>query len=178
LAADRNDPTGKRFYYLAGARFYFSVDGGANWQESSRTGFPDPANDVQVTVLSNPARTGDVWVAFGRGLDQVEGTKLFHSTDGGATFTTLQGVKACDRIAFGRGERDDLPFLYMVGQLDADQRVAIYKSEDMGKSWVRLTDPDVWPMMNVAQMEGDMREKDLLYLALDGRGFLYGRPAQ
>jgi hypothetical protein len=33
-------------------------------------------------------------------------------------------------------------------------------------------------MMDVAQMEGDMREKDLLYLALDGRGFLYGRPAQ
>lgn len=176
LAADRNDPTGKRFYYLAGASFYFSADGGASWKENSQTGFP--ADGVKVTVLSNPTKTGDVWVAFGRDRDVVNGTKLFHSTDGGATFTTLQGVKAADRIAFGRGERDDLPYLYMLGQLDADQREAIYKSEDMGQSWIRLTDPDLLPMMDVAQMEGDMREKDLLYLALDGRGFLYGRPAQ
>jgi hypothetical protein len=176
LAADRNDPTGKRFYYLAGASFYFSADGGASWKENSQTGFP--ADGVKVTVLSNPTKTGDVWVAFGRDRDVVNGTKLFHSTDGGATFTTLQGVKAADRIAFGRGERDDLPYLYMLGQLDADQREAIYKSEDMGQSWIRLTDPDLLPMMDVAQMEGDMREKDLLYLALDGRGFMYGTPAQ
>jgi hypothetical protein len=33
-------------------------------------------------------------------------------------------------------------------------------------------------MMDVVQMEGDMRTKNLLYLTLDGRGFMYGTPAQ
>ena len=33
-------------------------------------------------------------------------------------------------------------------------------------------------MMDVVQMEGDMRTRDLLYLALDGRGVMYGVPSK
>jgi hypothetical protein len=175
LAADRNDPEGRTFYYVDGTSFYLSRDGGLTWNVNHKTGFP--ARRVQVTVLSNPTRKGDVWVAFGRG-DNVSGTKLFHSSDGGMTFATVPGVQFCERIAFGRGLKEKVPFLYMLGRLDGDSRDAIFKSEDMGGTWIRLSDPDVTPMMNVVHMEGDMRTRDLLYLALSGRGFMYGTPAK
>jgi len=175
LASDRNDPQGKTFYYVDGSNFYTSRDGGLTWYENYNTGFP--SDRVNVTVVSNPAKTGDVWVAFGRG-DYVKGTKLFHSSNGGKTFATVSGVQFCDKIAFGRGNDAEVPFLYMLGRLDGQQRDAIFKSEDMGAKWIRLTDPDVAPMMDVVQMEGDMRTKNLLYLTLDGRGFMYGTPAQ
>jgi photosystem II stability/assembly factor-like uncharacterized protein len=175
LAADRNDPKGNIFYYVAGSDFFTSLDGGLTWKENHDTGFP--ADRVHVTVLSNPAKTGDVWVAFGRG-DYVQGTKLFHSSDAGKTFSVVPGVQFCDKIAFGQGDDAKAPYLYMLGRLDGQSYDAIFKSEDMGASWNRLTDPSETPMMDVVQMEGDMRTKDLLYLALDGRGFMYGTPAQ
>jgi len=175
LAADRNDPVGKTFYYVDGSTFYTSRDGGLTWDENRNTGFP--ADRVHVTVLSNPAKTGDVWVAFGRG-DYVKGTRLFHSSDGGKTFSTISGVEFCDKIAFGRGNDAKIPFLYMLGRLEGQNYDAIFKSEDLGANWIRLSDPDETPMLDVAQMEGDMRTKDLLYLALDGRGFMYGTPSQ
>jgi hypothetical protein len=158
-----------------GSTFYTSRDGGLTWDENRNTGFP--ADRVHMTVLSNPAKTGDVWVAFGRG-DHVKGTRLFHSSDGGKTFSTISGVEFCDKIAFGRGNDAKIPFLYMLGRLEGQNYDAIFKSEDLGANWIRLTDPDETPMLDAAQMEGDMRTKDLLYLALDGRGFMYGTPSQ
>jgi photosystem II stability/assembly factor-like uncharacterized protein len=175
LASDRADPAGKLFYYLAGSVFFTSRDGGLTWDDNSNTGFP--SDRVDVTVLSNPAKTGDVWVAFGRG-DHVQGTQLFHSSDAGKSFSAVKGVEFCDKIAFGRGNDAKLAYLYMLGRLDGQTTDAIFKSEDLGSSWIRITEPNETPMMDVVQMEGDMRTRDLLYLALDGRGVMYGVPSK
>jgi hypothetical protein len=66
----------------------------------------------------------------------------------------------------------------MLGRLDGQTTDAIFKSEDLGSSWIRITEPNETPMMDVVQMEGDMRTRDLLYLALDGRGVMYGVPSK
>jgi uncharacterized protein (TIGR03437 family) len=178
LSADRNDPSGKTFYYFDGTYFYFSNDGGAAWTRSAASGFP--ADIVNITIASNPAVYGDVWLAFARngccGTADVNGNPLYHSTDGGKTFQTVASVGICDKIAFGAGTSAQSPFLYMLGRITGAARDAIYKSEDGGKTWVRITNPDRQAMLNVSQMEGDMRTPNLLYLAVAGRGIWYGTP--
>jgi uncharacterized protein (TIGR03437 family) len=176
LSADRNDPAGKTFYYWDNTFFYYSTDGGATWTASAAAGFP--AYIVNVTIASNPAAYGDVWMAFARngccGTADVNGNPLYHSTDGGKTFRTVAGIDICDKIAFGQGNSPQTPFIYILGRIAGAARDAIYKSEDGGQSWIRITNPDTQAMLNVAQMEGDMRTPNLLYLAVAGRGIWYG----
>jgi uncharacterized protein (TIGR03437 family) len=176
VSADRNDPNGKTFYYWDNTYFYYSTDGGATWAVSTASGFP--AYITSVTIASNPAVYGDVWMAFARngccGTADVNGNPLYHSSDGGETFQTVPGVDICDKIAFGQGNSPQTPFIYILGRIAGATRDAIYKAEDGGQSWIRITNPDTQAMLNVAQMEGDMRTPNLLYLAVAGRGIWYG----
>jgi len=96
------------------------------------------------------------------------------SSDGGKTFATLPGVDVCDKVAFGKGASDNQPFLYILGRVRGATRNVLYKSEDGGQTWIRISNPDTYAMMNVVHMEGDMRTSNLLYLALGGRRILYG----
>jgi uncharacterized protein (TIGR03437 family) len=176
LSADRNDPNGTTFYYWDNSFFYYSTDGGATWTTSAATGFP--SNIVNVTIASNPAVYGDVWMAFARngccGTADVNGNPLYHSTDGGKTFATVAGIAFCDKIAFGMGNSPQTPFIYILGRTAGAARDAIYQSPDSGQTWIQITNPDTQAMDNVAQMEGDMRTPNLLYLAVAGRGIWYG----
>jgi uncharacterized protein (TIGR03437 family) len=176
LSADRDDPNGTTFYYWDNTYFYYSTDGGATWTTSTVAGFPSYITSI--TIASNPAVYGDVWMAFARnaccGTADVNGNPLFHSTDGGKTFGTVARIAICDKVAFGLGNSPQAPFIYILGRITGDVRDAIYKSEDGGQSWIRITNPDTQAMLNVAQMEGDMRTSNLLYLALAGRGIWYG----
>ena len=176
LSADRNDANGKTFYYWDNSFFYYSTDGGATWTTSAAAGFPSYITNV--TIASNPAVYGDVWMAFARngccGTADVNGNPLYHSTDGGKTFQTVAGIDICDKIAFGQGNSLQTPFIYILGRIAGATRDAIYKSADGGQTWIRITNPDTQAMLNVAQMEGDMRTPNLLYLAVAGRGIWYG----
>lgn len=176
VSADRNDPNGKTFYYWDNSYFYYSTDGGATWTASAAGGFP--TNITNVTIASNPAVYGDVWMAFARngccGTADVNGHALYRSSDGGKTFQTVPGIDICDKVAFGQGNSPQTPFIYILGRIAGATRDAIYKSEDGALTWIRITNPDTQAMLNVAQLEGDMRTPNLLYLAVAGRGIWYG----
>ncbi|HUB80553.1 MAG TPA: hypothetical protein VMB03_17235 [Bryobacteraceae bacterium] len=178
LAADRADPAGKTFYYFDGTVFYRSADGGATWTNSEASGFPSYITGV--TIASNPLRYGEIWLTFARnaccGSADIDGHPLYHSTDGGTTFATIPGVAIADRIGLGLGTDPSMPFLYILGRVGADTKDAIYKSEDGGESWLRITDPDTWGVMDAVFLEGDMRQSNLLYVARAGRGIFYGTP--
>jgi len=176
LAADRADPAGKTFYYFDGWIFYRTVDGGATWTASAAGGFP--AYIVGVTIASNPLQYGEIWLTFARngccGSADINGNPLYHSTDGGSTFSTLPTVDIADRIGLGMGKDATTPFLYILGRAAGERRDAIYKSEDKGQTWLRITNPDVNAMMDAMFLEGDMRQPNLLYVARAGRGVMYG----
>jgi uncharacterized protein (TIGR03437 family) len=172
VAADRNDPSGKTFYYFDGTYFYYSTDGGATWTPSSTTGFPSYI--VSITITSNPAAYGDVWLSFGRNSTDVGGYPLYHSTNGGNSFSVVPGLTYCDKITFGMGNSPTTPFIYVIGRIAGATQDAIYQSQDGAQTWIRISDSATDPLHNVSQIEGDMRTPNLLYMAMIGRGIIYG----
>jgi photosystem II stability/assembly factor-like uncharacterized protein len=60
------------------------------------------------------------------------------------------------------------------GRVPGDTADAIYKSEDSGATWIRLSDPNRMQFGEINSLEGDMRTKDLVYVGLSGRGVMFG----
>ncbi|MBF2063228.1 MAG: exo-alpha-sialidase [Calothrix sp. C42_A2020_038] len=176
LAADRKDPQGKTFYYFNVDGFYYSNDGGANWHKSQTTNFPGWI--IRPTIVSNPTQQGDVWISFARNPEDVNGNPLYRSTDGGKFFRKITSVQTCEFITFGKGKSNLLPYIYIFGRVDNATKDAVYKSEDMGKSWIRISDPDILHFPGMTYIEGDMRRSNLVYVALTGRGIIVGESGQ
>ena len=172
LAADRKDPQGKTFYYFDNAAFYYSQDGGANWSKSAASNLPSWL--IRPAIVSNPLQQGDVWMSFARNPEDVNGNPLYRSIDGGKSFNKVTSVKTCEFIAFGKGKSNKQPYIYIFGSVGNVTKDALYKSEDLGKSWIRISDPDILQFPGITYMEGDMRTANLVYVALTGRGIMVG----
>ncbi|KST65441.1 sialidase family protein [Mastigocoleus testarum] len=172
LAADRQDPKGETFYYFSGSTFFYSNDGGFNWRKGADSGFPNWL--IRPTIVSNPTQQGDVWMSFARNPEDVNGNKLYHSSDGGRTFNTVSSVDTCEFITFGKGKSDQQPYMYIFGRVNGATKDAIYKSENMGKNWIKISDPERLQFPGLTWLEGDMRTPNLVYAALTGRGIMVG----
>ena len=172
LAADRQDPKGETFYYFNGSTFFYSKDGGSNWRKGADSGFPNWL--IRPTIVSNPTQQGDVWMSFARNPEDVNGNKLYHSSDGGRTFNTISSVDTCEFITFGKGKSDKQPYIYIFGRVNGATKDAIYKSENMGKTWIIISDPEHLQFPGLTWLEGDMRTPNLVYAALTGRGIMVG----
>ena len=181
LAADRADPAGKTFYYLFQADyshashsvFYTSTDGGATWSAGATDGFPGGL--VHPGLVVNPLSQGDVWAVFKRNETDVTANPVYRSTDGGKTFKPVATVDSAEALGFGAGVSAGVPFIFLYGRVGGAAIDAMYKSEDLGQSWMRINDPAIDALPGVNFIEGDMRTPNLVYVALLGRGIKYGQ---
>lgn len=171
LASDRLDPQGKTFYYYDGWKFYYSTDAGANWRKGA-TGLPTWL--LRPTIVPNPTQQGDVWMSFARNPEDVLGNKLYRSTDGGKTFKVVSSVDSCEFVTFGKGSSDKKPYIYIFGRVRGASKDAMYKSENMGQSWIQISNPNVLEFPGLTYIEGDMRTPNLVYAAMTGRGVMVG----
>lgn len=172
LAADRKDPQGKTFYYFDGGAFYYSSDGGANWNKSKADKFPSWI--IRPTIVPNPTKQGDIWMSFARNPEDANVNSLYRSSDGGKTFNIVSSVKSCEFIGFGKGSSPQNPYIYIFGRVADATKDTMYKSEDMGKSWSQISDPNILQFPGITYIEGDMRTPNLVYAALTGRGIMVG----
>jgi photosystem II stability/assembly factor-like uncharacterized protein len=123
---------------------------------------------------------GVLWIANSAGL--------WRSTDGGATFKQLTTVAAAYAVGFGKpAPGSAAPAIYLAGAIagtpEAEPPAAnqgrgggIYRSLDDGATWQRIDDPNhryAW----VEQITGDPRVFGRLYFGTNGRGVLWGDPA-
>ncbi len=163
LAADR---VNGHFYAHDGAgNFYRSEDGGVNWKIVN-TELPKAVDRKIKTV---PGRAGEVWVAFER-------NGLFRSTDGGATFERRPDVRHAHYFSFGKGPTDDTPSAYLYGRLEGEEREGIYRSDDMGRTWIAIHDYRRFP--NKPQgMAGCRQVHGRVFIATGGRGIFMATPA-
>ena len=79
IASDKKSDT--TFYAASGAKFFVSTDGGKTF---AATAGALGSSTSPVKVVVNPKISGDVWVSTDKGL--------FHSTDSGASFTTVSSI--------------------------------------------------------------------------------------
>lgn len=163
---------GGTFYYYDQGSVYSSTDGGATW--TFLTTIPGVEYTIEVTLVPNPAKAGDLWIAHKPNSNQPSPFPLYHSTDFGKTFAAVPSVAACNFVAFGKGNSAGTPFLYIHGQPTGFTDEAIYKSEDMGATWTQISDPTEQAFGSITALEGDMRTQDLVYAGTGGRGILYG----
>ena len=168
LAADKVN--GNRFYYTDNGKLYYSIDGGANWSlgYAGLPGWPQ-----KMFLKAHPYREGELWyTAMPNGTDSK--TKVYVSKDGGKKFTILTNIVFANNVAFGKGDNNSIPFVYLSGKVDPTGPEGIFKSEDEGKTWKLISDPKELQIAIV--LEADMRNKNLVYTGRGTcRGVTYGR---
>ena len=162
VEADRVNPM--KFYGVANGTFYVSTNGGASFTAAA-TGLPTPAQFKAV-----PGREGDVWVAGGT---ETTSYGLWHSTNGGASFTQLTNIEEADNIGFGKAATGQAyPALYTSAQIGSVR--GLYRSIDAGASWTRINDDQHQYGRTDGAITGDPRVFGRVYVATNGRGIIYG----
>ncbi|USQ84353.1 cellulose binding domain-containing protein [Streptomyces phaeoluteigriseus] len=165
VESDRVDA--RTFYGFKSGRFYVSSDGGATFTASSATGLPS-GDSVRFQAL--PGTKGDIWLAGGAS-DGAYG--LWHSTDGGASFTKLSGVQQADTIGFGKAAPGaSYQTLYTSAQIAGVR--GIFRSTDKGATWTRINDDAHQWGWTGAAITGDPRVYGRVYVSTNGRGVIYG----
>lgn len=114
-----------------------------------------------------PDREGDLWLASHDGLCHPVGP---------SGFTGVGGPVNIHAFGFGKSAPGaDYPAIYVVGDLNGQP--GIFRSDDRGKSWVRINDDQhQWGL--ILQITGDPRIYGRVYVGTHGRGILYGDPRQ
>jgi hypothetical protein len=179
VAADPK--TGGTFYYLSESQssnpsihFWVSTDDGNTFQDMGAPFLQAPLyiSNPGPMIKPNPTARGDIWVTFGQSQTQVG--PLYRSTDSGQSFNTVAGVDAAYQVAFGMGQSSASPAMFFFGRVTGAEHDTMYQSEDLGANWTPISDPTVEQFGEISYLEGDMRTRDLVYVALYGRGVLYG----
>ncbi|MEW2400573.1 cellulose binding domain-containing protein [Streptomyces sp. NPDC046862] len=165
VESDRVDP--KTFYGFKSGKFYVSTDGGATFSASSATGLPS-GDSVRFKAL--PGTKGDIWLAGGA----TDGTYgLWHSTNGGASFTKLSNVEQADTIGFGKAATGaSYQTLYTSAKIGGVR--GIFRSTDKGTTWTRINDDAHQWGWTGAAITGDPRVYGRVYVSTNGRGVVYG----
>ncbi|MEV4750806.1 cellulose binding domain-containing protein [Streptosporangium amethystogenes subsp. fukuiense] len=154
-----------RFYGFSAGKFYASTNGGASFAATAATGLPTEGN---VKFKAVPGREGDIWLAGG----STTGSGIWHSTNGGASFTKLSNVTSAVNIGFGKSATaSGYQALYAVATVGGVN--GVFRSDDAGASWVRIND-DQHRYGNAGEaITGDPRVYGRVYLGTNGRGILY-----
>ncbi|WP_030851060.1 sialidase family protein [Streptomyces sp. NRRL S-475] len=172
VRSDRVNPA--KFYAYASGDFYLSTDGGRSFGRTAATGLPTEGN---VRFKAVPGHEGDIWLAGGTDKD---GTStpygMWRSTDSGATFTRIKTVNQGDAVGFGKaapGAR--YPAVFTSSKIGGVR--GIFRSDDAGRTWVRINDDRHQYAWTGGTITGDPRIHGRVYFGTNGRGVVYGDPA-
>jgi photosystem II stability/assembly factor-like uncharacterized protein len=110
---------------------------------------------------------GDLWVG-----SHSEG--LYHSTDGGVSFTKVTSVSGADALGFGKAALGKtFPAVFLLGNIN--NLHARYRSDDASQTWIRIDDNQhQFGNANVPTIIGDPRIYGRVYFTTGGRGVIYG----
>jgi photosystem II stability/assembly factor-like uncharacterized protein len=111
-----------------------------------------------------PDHAGECWLAAGG--------KLHAFTRRGARCREFPGLADVGAVGFGRAAPGtDYPAVFVTATVEGVH--GIYRSDDAGATWVRLTDA-AHQFGSVSHVTGDPRVFGRVYLCTGGRGVIYG----
>jgi hypothetical protein len=161
VRADR--VTANKFYGFANGVFYVSTNG-TGFTATVSTGLPTSA---KVVIVYN--KTNDVWLAS---PDSTTGG-VWHSTNGGTSFTKLTNVALADAVGFGMAATGQTyPAIYLAGQVGSVR--GYYRSTDSGASWSQINDSSHEWYYSGYVITGDPNLFGRVYIGTNGRGIIYG----
>ncbi len=167
LTAVADKVTPKLFYAFDGVNFYSTTtSGGTVFTKVNRTTLPVATGRVPVV---NFARAGDLWLPLSN-------YGLYHSTDGGVTWTAVSSVLQANLVAVGAANaraRTGVQSIFLYGAVPPSNTVAVYRSDDNGSTWVRVND-DAHQYGGPSAIAADSRVFGRVYLGMNGRGIVYG----
>ncbi len=171
LEADPRMP-GVFYANLAAGGFWRSADGGRTWtQPAGAAALPGFAHHGQ--LKTNPYASGDLW--FVDGFEGATKHGLWHSTDGGASFTPIPGFDHCWTLALGKARRaGGYPTVYVYGKRTDDARWGIFASFNTGKFWVRISGYPTGLLDAPSSMAASWDTFGLVYVGFHGNSFVYG----
>jgi hypothetical protein len=94
-----------------------------------------------------------------------------HSTDGGATWATVEGVGYCEAVGYGAPkEKGGYPAIYVFATVG--KVTGVFGSDDKGKTWTRVNDDghEYGGLANGEFVMGDMNTYGVVYMSTAGRG--------
>jgi hypothetical protein len=188
IKSDRVD--GNKFYLVSpGGNFYISTNGGQNFTKKTATGLPvriinsatppnsDGGGGIHMAVA--PGREEEVWISMGAaGIWRATGA----APDKTDSFTkqTFFANENPTAVSFGAArDAQSPPAVYVYGRKEGTTEWGIWKSDDLGATWLRITplgQPGQWGRLLVAdrQVYGRVFMGDASY---GSRYFTYNVPS-
>lgn len=176
---DRVDPLRFQALDFDTGNWFVSIDGARTFAQVATTGLPaDVAGDrpewreIAWPLKATPGVTGDLWFVARAGL--------FHSQDGGRRWDRIDGGLKVQMLDFGKAPQGrTYPALFAIGARDdlGGDRRGVFRSDDRGRSWIRVNDDRHEYGRRYRAIAGDPRVFGRVYVATDGRGVVYGEPA-
>jgi hypothetical protein len=167
VISDRVNPL--EFYDYAAGQFYVSVNGGVSFTTTAATGLPVSGDHVYMHAV--PGIEGDVWLVGGSTANGIYG--MWHSTNGGTSFTQLTNVQQADVIGFGKAAPGSTyPTIFTNAQIGGVR--GIFASTNEGASWTQINDSAHEYAAADAAITGDPQVYGTVFLATNGRGIIMG----
>lgn len=172
--ADRKDPMLLYALDFRTGVWHVSVDGAESFAAVPSTGLPATSAEDRSTwreaafpLKATPDHEGDLWFVSRSGL--------YNSRDGGQRFDRIDGGLSVEMLDFGKSPAGSTyPALFAIGTR-GDVR-GVFRSDDRGRSWVRVNDDQHEYGRRFRAIAGDPRVFGRVYVATDGRGVVYGEP--
>jgi photosystem II stability/assembly factor-like uncharacterized protein len=165
IAADRQKE-GVFYYHDGAGNVYRSADKGLSFLRVNSSALPTQS---WYSLRTLPGAARDLWVS----LDKAG---LYRSTDGGVTFTKLPTVDRAYLFAFGKSAAErGLPVLYLYGRVKGSSD-EIFRSIDLGETWMELTDRQVAIGDAPTVMEASAQTFGRVFIGTNGRGIYVGEP--
>lgn len=182
LESDKVNGSKFYFYAMEGNTFltklWRTTDSGANWTAMSSGIMPITGSGQ---LKANPFIENDIWFApFNIYILQNDTNpdlrKLWHSTDGGTTWTTLATIDEVYAFGFGKIETGkNFASLIVYGKIGTLE--SIFISYDLGLTFTDLGTQNI-PEGIIGNIEGDMKVSNRIYIATGCRGGWYGDVSQ
>jgi hypothetical protein len=180
LAADRVLPG--TFYLMhsgdwqngALAGLWRTTDGGGKWTRVFQ-GQVSPNSTGSAKLRAVPGKAGHLFFTSGAGYGP--DTFLRRSVDGGAKWTSIEGVDHVDDVAFGKAPAGgDYPTIFVSGRVGGTY--GIWRSTDDAHSWRSVAGFPMGRLDQVTVIAADPNIFGRVYVGYMGSGWLYGEPAK
>lgn len=154
------------FYaYSSSGKFYKSFDKGVTFT-SSFTNFSGGSNIIRAV----PDHEGHVLVAG-------KGHGLMLTRDYGLSFEKVETVEYCEAVGTGKAAPGGTyPVIFIFGRTVESTKLAAYRSDDFGATWVRVNDDNhqFGGLANGRFIVGDNNVFGRVYMSTAGRGIVFG----